>query len=191
MVKILKILQILRKILYLRVVLPDRQDTKAVQLEIQLPWRQHCGNKKPISMLSGWMPQLLPHSNTWWHHSSLMRLVVLSLWLTHYFFSRQSFKQSLVQYDAVFPVYMTQWSLPSAVSFPLWVWCPSPDVIQFSTYAGPRVFYFNVFPSIISFYVGVCACVCVSLLFKSKSSLPNAQCAVWLFIPIWLYWWFI
>ncbi len=71
----------------------------------------------------------------------------------------------------------------------LWVRCPLPAVLLFSSFSGSRGFYFNVFPSINWLCVCVCVCVCVSLLLKS--SLPNAQCAVWLFIPIWLYWWFI
>ncbi len=137
-----EILQTLRRKLcssYIRVVLSDYQEPRAAQLEIQLHWRQHCENKKTISVL--WMSHLLLLLNTRWHHLSLMRPLCspsdshTDLWS--------------VRWPVLGPVWCcipsipciqgTVWpSILSAPYFPLWVWCPLPAVILFSSFAALR-----------------------------------------------------
>lgn len=95
---------------------------------------------------------------------------------------------------------------------------PWPAVMlysQYTEYVGPCVIFYQhcvflsgclspvaaviLFPVLwalgviiwMSFHLSSHLCVCMCMYLLLKSSLPNAQCAVWLFIPIWLYWWFI
>lgn len=107
------------------------------------------------------MSQLLLYFNTLWHHSSLMRLVVLSLWFMHYLVSGQSAVQSLVQYDALSQYTLYKWH--NEAFYQLSVFLSGCDVLRLMVFSypvlqGPMEGYFNVFPSIIWFCVCVCPC---------------------------------
>lgn len=134
-----------------RVALSDRRDEGAAQLEIQLPLRQGCGNKKPIS---GWdvksvaTPQHLVAS-------LILHAACCPLSLTHTLFVQQS----LVQYDAVFRVYPVYLAHRCSFILSLWVWHP----------------FAWCHPSHNCLCVSACVCV-LALLIQIQSSLCPVRC---------------
>ena len=56
--------------------------------------------------------------------------------------------------------------------------------LQFCKAQGVTLMSFHLSFLCVFMHVCVCVCVCLCVSLICKSSLPNAQCAVWLFIPI-------
>lgn len=145
-------------------------------IQIQLPWRQHRGHKI-ARVLALWMSDLLPHLTTtclWrgfmYSPSDLQAVFwLVSVWSSAYLECRAE-------------------SSPVSSFFSLG-FCVLHLLLSFYRFSRSRGFQLNLFPSIIRLHACLSVCVCVSLFIEL--SLLNAPCIVWLFIPIWLYLWFI